>query len=108
MDQAIDQLNGSLVAFDATQEYQAAAIQKLAEGLELLEPAPPPQDSQQGEDQDKSQSQSQEGQEGENEDAVSGGGDMAHLLQALRDRQARRERQRRRQPAGYAPVEKDW
>ena len=108
MDQAINQLNGPPVAFDATQEFQAAAIQNLAKALELLEPAPPPQDPQQGEDQDKSQSQAQEGQEGENEDAVSGLADMAHLLQALRDRQARRERQRRRQPTGYAPVEKDW
>lgn len=104
MDQAVEQLRGEPIDLPAAQQHQATAVGKLAEALELVAPPPqqPPQEQDQaqeggGDDQDQADEPSSRQM------------DLSHLLQAVRDREAERQRERSGgKPSGYEPVEKDW
>ena len=111
MDQAADEMVAETLDLKVAQEHQATAVQKLAEALELLAPQPPPQQNQPPQDQQQEQQQQESGSENEEQTQSPSAQqlDMASLLQAVRDREAQRQRQKRmRQPSEYAPVEKDW
>jgi hypothetical protein len=87
--------------------HQEEALRELGEALALL--APP--DAQNGESSEGEESQEGSSGEGEREDegAQAAMIDPAQLLQAVRDREAQRRRERSRAPrGGYEPVEKDW
>jgi Ca-activated chloride channel family protein len=108
---------------EAIRTHQTAAIEKLAEAIQLLQP-PQQQEQQeqddQGEqgDQGQQQEQQQEGQqdqqrgsEGQEEqrEQEQAGRDPGQMLQSVRDREAERHRRRSgRDQQGYEPVERDW
>lgn len=117
MDQSIGAMEAAPVDLQTTQAQQVIAVEKLAAALELL--APPPQDQKQQEQQQPDQqspqdqsSQQKNGQQEKGQDPDQTGSQQrnaARLLQAVRDRQAQRQRERgQKRPAGYTPVEKDW
>lgn len=121
MDDAVGQLESEPVDTQKVQDHQAIAVEKLAAALELLSPSQPPQEdphdpSQQSQDQSQNEqgNQRQEGQgkaqdEKDQDQKDSQQMNASRLLQAVRDRQAQRQRDRAgQQPSGYAPVEKDW
>ncbi len=92
---------------------QDAALEKLIEALAQLQPPQPNQDQQQ-QQQDNQQQDQQQQQAGENQQQEKASQhqdqiDPSRLLQAVRDREAQRRRDRdRRQSIGQVPVEKDW
>lgn len=96
---------------EAIRTHQAAALEKLAESLALLQP---PQEQQQQQQQDQQQEEQQEqreqqqqAQEAEQDEQESS--DPTQLLQSVRDREAERHRNRNeRQQRRSEPVEKDW
>ncbi|HVX11230.1 MAG TPA: VWA domain-containing protein [Pirellulales bacterium] len=96
--------------FDAARKHQNTALQKLLEALALLQPPQPEQ--QQGQQDQKPQDQnSGEPDAGKQDkpDDRAGGPDPARLLQAVRDREAQRRRDReRRGRFEHEPVDKDW
>ena len=125
MEQAVHGLGGEPVHLQVAQDHQASAIEELERALKLL--APPEQedsDSQQEQPQQaggqqnqgdgqQDQSRAQSGHSGEadkqSKEQASQQFDAERLLQAVRDRQAQRQRQRnQRGAAGYVPVDKDW
>jgi hypothetical protein len=90
---------------DATREEQRGALLELEEALALL--ADPGQRGQEGASQSEPESASGQDDEAEGEDGPKM--DPAQLLQAVRDREARRRRDRaNRERAGYESVERDW
>jgi Ca-activated chloride channel family protein len=100
---------GSMAAepprLDATREEQRGALLELEEALALL--ADPGQRGQEGASQSEPESASGQDDEAEGEDGPKM--DPAQLLQAVRDREARRRRDRaNRERAGYESVERDW
>jgi hypothetical protein len=102
MQRAVDAMSAEPPELKPTRECQDAALKKLAEALALLVPPqlqPEQQDKSQGQDEDKEKKQKEESQVG---------ADPARLLQAVRDREARRRREKSRSRADYEPVEKDW
>lgn len=108
MDQSIEQMNGEPMDLKATQEHQGTAAQMLAEAIRLLASPPPPQEDQQ-QNQDEQQQQGDQEQKEDQAQPSPQRMDLNQLLQAVRDREAQRQRdKRRRQPSGYVPVEKDW
>lgn len=108
MDQAIEHLGNEPITLENAQEPQQTAVEKLGEALALLAPPPPPQEEQQqSQDEQQQQHDSAEGQDQQQEATPQM--DMTNLLQAVRDREAQRQRERRsRQVSTYEPVEKDW
>jgi hypothetical protein len=98
---------------ESTQERQAASIVELEQALALLvppedrEPEGGPDSSEQ-EDSGSDPSGGEEGQEGESEPQAAPA-DPAQLLQAVRDREAQRLRDReQRGIERYDTVERDW
>jgi Ca-activated chloride channel family protein len=115
---------GSLSApsdLEAALAAQSIAIQELAKALEVLEP---PSGDAPGEQQDNQNGQqpapdSPEEQAGDEsgadspppataEEPAGPETDPGQLLQEVRDREAKRRRERANQPSGYETVEKDW
>ena len=113
MEAAMEAFAGDPPNLESTQERQTAAIAKLEQALALLVPpedrereAEP--DSSEQEDSERSQSGGQEEQEGESEPQAAPV-DPAQLLQAVRDREAQRRRDReQRGTERYDTVERDW
>lgn len=107
MDEALAQMSAEPAVPKGAGENQAAAIQQLSDALQLLAPPPP----EQPQDQKGDQQQQQQDDEPEQDKTPQQGPqqDLSRILQAVRDRDAQRQRdKRRRQAVGYAPVEKDW
>ena len=102
--------------FADARKSQDAALEKLLEALAVLQPPDqqqPNQDQQQQDDQ-QSEQQQEQSQAGQNQpqkpdEQKADGGDPSRLLQAVRDREAQRRRDREKRAAtGQASVEKDW
>ena len=98
---------------ESTQERQEASLAELEQALALLvppedrEPEGEPDSSEQ-EDSESDPSGGEEGQEGESEPQAAPA-DPAQLLQAVRDREAQRRRDReQRGTERYDTVERDW
>jgi hypothetical protein len=113
MEGATEKLAEGLPNLESTQERQAASIAELEQALALLippedrEPEGEPDSSEQ-EDSEPDPSGGEEQQEGESEPQAAPA-DPAQLLQAVRDREAQRRRDReQRGTEGYDTVEKDW
>ncbi|MDJ0849109.1 MAG: VWA domain-containing protein [Myxococcota bacterium] len=92
-------------------ESQALAVQELEQALALL--VPPEQQRQQQQQQDQQQQQGQQQPQPQpqpsEEEAGEGAMDPAQLLQAVRDREAERRRERAgRKTSPYETVERDW
>jgi hypothetical protein len=111
MDGAAGGMDGDAKDIRLAQEHQETAFRKLVEALQLLEPPPPP--PQQDPNQNQQPPQDQQQQDGLDKQKAAQPQprqmDMSHLLQAVRDREAQRQRSKRQAgQRGYAPVEKDW
>ena len=128
MEQAVDGLGGEPPHLQVAQDHQASATEELELALRLLMP-PEQEDSKSQQEQQEQQQQAggQQAQDGDqqNQSRPQGGQsaeadkksneeasqqfDAERLLQAVRDRQAQRQRQRNQRGAsGYVPVDKDW
>ena len=110
MEGALEKLSEGSPGLESTQERQVAAIEELERALALL--VPPEDREREGEPDSSEQEDSQGGQpeeqEGESE-SPSEPVDPAQLLQAVRDREAQRRRDREQRGAErYETVEKDW
>lgn len=93
---------------DQARKHQDQALQKLAEALALLQPPPPQQQNQQNQQQQQQDQQQQQGEDKQEQNAEQGT-DPARLLQAIRDREAERRREKeQRGRMEREPVEKDW
>ncbi len=94
--------------------HQDAALAKLVEALALLQPPQQPNQQQDQSEpsqsqQDRQEDQKQAGSGQRNEDQPTAGFDPSRLLQAVRDREAQRRRDReRRGRLDQEPVLKDW
>ncbi len=115
MAEAITGLEHVTTDFQLAQDQQSTAVENLVAALEFLAPQQDQDQDQQKEQSQQGAQQPQQGDEGDqnqdNADQPSGEQHMnaARLLQAVRDRQAQRQRQRaEKQTAGYGAVEKDW
>lgn len=108
MDDAVDVMRDDLIDLTEAHASQQMAAVKLREALKLLLPPPPPQqDPQSRENQDQPQQQGDD--VNKDKQQPSRQMDMEGLLQAVRDRDAKRQRDKRRgQTSTYAPVVKDW
>ncbi|MEE8143351.1 MAG: hypothetical protein V3T77_09650, partial [Planctomycetota bacterium] len=96
MQGALSSLTAEVIEFDQARTQQDTALQQLLEALQLLVP-PQNQQQQQPQQQQQQQQQPQPRQ------------DSAQMLQAVRDREAKRRRdKRKRQQHRMLPVEKDW
>lgn len=122
MDLTADQMQTPPADVQDIQDNQSTAVEHLTAALALLSP-PEDQDQQQKKDQQdpqqgqdgkpqeqQGQAQPESDQDGAKQDQTASQKiNAAQLLQAVRDRQAQRQQQKRqKQPAGYAPVDKDW
>jgi len=108
MDGAIHKMAGNPKGLKAVQEDQAAAIQNLAEAIQLLSPPPGDPKKESGEQNQQAEPQAAKAAKARKEEQAEST-DMRQLLQSVRDREAERRREKRqRSTAGYAPVEKDW
>lgn len=106
--------------FGGIRESQDGAVEKLAEAIALLSPPESEQGDPEPQEGDSEQSDPQQGQDeaaqqqGGNAEAEEAREDEApkdpgQLLQAVRDREAARQRdQGEKKQSGYEPVEKDW
>ncbi|QDV86461.1 VWA domain-containing protein [Planctomycetes bacterium TBK1r] len=113
MDKASEQLSREDPQIDQARPPQDLALEKLIEALRELQP--PQQDqsnqqqNQQQQQQDQQQQQSDQNQPQEQNEEQDAQMDPSRVLQAVRDREAQRRRERdQRQRAGQIPVEKDW
>jgi hypothetical protein len=94
-------------ALDEAREGQGRAIHELEQALALL--VPPEQQQQQQDPQQGEQDEQQEASPQQEPEPGNEGMDPAQLLQAVRDREAERRRERAgRQTAPYETVEQDW
>jgi hypothetical protein len=111
MEGAMEKLSGDPPNLESTQERQAAAIEELERALALLVPPEDREgepDPSEQEDSERDQSGGAEEKERESE-AQSEPIDPAQLLQAVRDREAQRRRDReQRGTERYETVERDW
>ena len=111
MEGALEKLTGDPPNLESTQERQAAAIEELERALALLVPPEDREgepDPSEQEDSERDQSGGAEEQERESE-SPSEPIDPAQLLQAVRDREAQRRRDReQRGTERYETVERDW
>ncbi len=115
MDGAVQGLAINPAPFAEVRGHQAAAVQALAEAIQLL--TPPDQQQQQDQQQQKQDQQEQKDQQQQQQDAGAQQrkkdqeekADPAQLMQGIRDREAQRhaDRDKKARP-GYDPVEKDW
>lgn len=95
-------------ALKPVRQEQDTALEKLAEALALLVPPEqqPPQD--QGDQQQENQQQDNQQQQ-QDDQQQQAGVDPARMLQAIRDREAQRRKEKsQQQPASMEPVDKDW
>lgn len=113
MDQAVSDMSTESLKLDSAQGHQSTASEQLLAALQLLQP-PPPQDQQKNQQQQQDEQKQSERGDQDNSDQQQKQPqmtqqDMSHVLQAVRDREAQRRRERSQRPAaGYTPVEKDW
>lgn len=92
-------------AIKQTEVHQQTALQKLLEALELLDP---PQSQEQNSPQQQPQQQPQDKSD-EKTEATPQNMDAEQMLQAIREREANRRRERQPQhPTSAGGVEKDW
>jgi hypothetical protein len=100
---------------EAAKGAQISAIQELAKALEILDPrqqGDPDQQQQQqadtseGETGGESEADSQQQEAAQQQAGL--GEDPGQLLQEVRDREAKRRRDRADRQSGYETVEKDW
>jgi len=107
MEGAAQDLAAEPPELEQTHERQTAAITELEEALALLVP---PEEREGGEDSQQQQQPEPGGeQEQQPSETRAPAADPAQLLQAVRDREAQRRRDReQRGTAGYETVEKDW
>jgi Ca-activated chloride channel homolog len=92
--------------FDALGEGQEEALKGLNEAIALLQP---PQDDQGDEQQDKQeQGENEDGKDQEGKDDPQSTENLSQLLQGVRDREAKRRKDRARGAATPSAVEKDW
>jgi hypothetical protein len=100
---------------EAAKGAQISAIQELAKALEILDPRqqgdPDQQEQQQadtseGETGGESEADSQQQEAAQQQAGL--GEDPGQLLQEVRDREAKRRRDRADRQSGYETVEKDW
>jgi Ca-activated chloride channel family protein len=109
MKKSAAELQKSEVGWKEARDSQKTALAKLNEALALLTPPqeqPPPEqqpDSGEKKDQQKDQNDQQQDQKQQ-----SAGSDMAKLLQAVREREAQRKKDKSRQTGEQEPVDKDW
>ncbi|MGI6420152.1 MAG: VWA domain-containing protein [Thermoguttaceae bacterium] len=88
---------------------QDQALEKLVEALAFLQPPQPGEENQPDQQQEGENQQSQQGAAAQQQQSGQDGADPARLLQAIRDREAQRRRDRQqRQRYQQDPVEKDW
>lgn len=100
-----DALTTETPQIDSAREHQDAALAKLVEALQLLQPPEQDQNNQsQGDGENQSQPSKPEPDQEEQQQRNS-----SRFLQAVRDREAQRRRdQERRQQMTNEPVAKDW
>jgi hypothetical protein len=107
---AVGSMEEAEPALKPARQEQDKALEKLTEALALL--VPPEQQQQQDRQDQQQQDQQQDNQEQQDDQQQKqqqAGMDPARLLQAIRDREAQRRKERsRRQPASMEPVDKDW
>ncbi len=90
---------------------QTAAMEHLENALRALAPDQPPRDSQGDGEQQQAEQQAAQQTAPENEEAEDekmSRRQALRRLQAIRDREAERQRRRQQAEAGREPVEKDW
>lgn len=111
-----ESLRGDAPAWKLARQHQDTALEKLNAALALFAPPQQQNHDQQSSksSQDQNQNQNQESaqqavESQQKQDQEAQGTDPARLLQAVRDREARRRRDRtQRQHADRQAVEKDW
>ena len=109
MDEAIRKMTDDPKELKSVEEDQGAAVQKLAEAIQLLSPPPEKQKQEQQEQQQQAQQQNQEAAKQQQDQQQAQQMDMDNLLQSVRDREAQRRRDKRQKgTSGYSTVEKDW
>jgi len=113
MDEAIRKMTDDPKELKSVDEDQGAAVQKLAEAIQLLSPPPEKQkqeqEQEQQEQQQQAQQQNQEAAKQQQDQQQAQQMDMDNLLQSVRDREAQRRRDKRQKgTSGYSTVEKDW
>ena len=96
---------GEPFGFEAGSAAQRAALEQLAEAIQILAPPPPPPDNPDSSEQQQPQeNQSQPPDQEPNRDSV----DPAQLLQEVRDREAKRRAEQQRDGLADPTVDKDW
>jgi Ca-activated chloride channel family protein len=106
MQLAAKQLNDQAPEVETVRAHQDSALQKLAEALALLVP---PQQQNQRQQQQQQQSEQEQQQSEDQSQQPQTGSDPSRLLQAVRDREARRRREKEKQRSmPQETVEKDW
>jgi Ca-activated chloride channel family protein len=108
MEGAAEDLAAAPPELDRTHERQTTAIAELEEALALLVP---PEERERGEDSEQPGEEpgGEQQEQQPSEEQAGPAADPAQLLQAVRDREAQRRRDReQRGAAGYETVEKDW
>ncbi len=106
MQQALEGLNDEPPQVETARERQDVALQKLAEALALLVPPQQQQNQQQPQSSESEQEQQQSQDDSQKPQA---GADPSRLLQAVRDREAQRRRDKQKQQTmAQDAVEKDW
>ena len=98
--------------FSAALPFQKAAAVELAEAVALLVPPPPEEEPESPdnseEQQDSGEPEPQDADPGEDPQPPEPALDPAQLLQAVRDQEAQRRRERAARAQNYDAVEKDW
>ena len=107
MQRALRGMSAEAPEIEPVRQEQDLALEKLAEALARLAPQQPPAENQPQSSPEDSQD-SQQAQAGEQSPADQEGADPERLLQAVRDREAQRMKDRNRQRADFEPVDKDW
>lgn len=121
---AQSEMEATVVALSSPSDLEAArgaqdrAIEELAEALEILEPpgqdgggeSPQQQDGSEGQQQQAGGAEEEQEvpSEADSQQAGAPASDPGQLLQEVRDREAKRRRDRADRQSGYETVEKDW
>jgi len=109
MEQALAGFAAQPFTLEAVEEPQATATRELAEALALLVPPEQQQQNQDSQDDSDDGSNSPQDSEDESKEQERSRGDAAQALQAVRDREAQRRREKAaKRQSGYETVERDW
>ncbi len=109
MTAASSSLSSDQPDLEKTRQSQDNAVENLAQALALLEPSQQQQEQQQqDQSSDQQKTNSSQNDQKQKDEQQQFSADPSQLLQAVRDREAQRRRDRDRRRAGYEPVEKDW